>query len=160
MSRANAILRFSVIVSLLVAPACSKGGMPGNSVQEITGSRSERVAGVSALISKHRAPPTPILDAHFVEEQTGDGMLGPSDFRSFYLMEVAPETISAWTQILEPLEELVDFEAPAQPRDWWIARDAFASLQFYEPDILTGKVHGWIGVSQPTGRIYIFTFTM
>lgn len=62
--------------------------------------------------------------------------------------------------MLTPLGAIAEYGSPIQPRDWWIARESFASLQFYKPDILTGRVHGWIGVSQETGRIYIFTFTM
>jgi len=154
------MLRFAIIVCLFVLTACSKSSAPKISVHEVTGSSAERVAGVSAIITKHKALPTAIIDAHFVEEQTGDGVLGPSDFRAFYFVEVAPQDVSQWTQIFTPLGTAAEYDAPAQLRDWWLSRDTFASLQFYKPDILTGRVHGWIGVSQQVGRIYIFTFTM
>jgi hypothetical protein len=154
------MFRSTIIVCLFALTACSKSSAPKSSVHEMTGSITERVAGVSAIITKHKAPPTAILDAHFVEEQTGDGVLGPSDFRAFYFVEVAPQDVALWTQMLTPLGVTAEYNAPAQPRDWWIARERFASLQFYKPDILTGRVHGWIGISQQTGRIYIFTFTM
>jgi|ERR1041384_3619123 hypothetical protein len=154
------MFRFAIIVCLFVLTACSKSSAPKSSVHEVTGSSTERVAGVSAIITKHKAPPTAILDAHFVEEQTGDGVLGPPDFRAFYCIEVAPQDVLQWMQILTPLGAAAEYDAPSQPRDWWIARDTFASLQFYKPDILTGRVHGWIGVAQRTGRMYIFTFTM
>ena len=155
-----AMFRFATIVCLFALTACSKSSAPKSSVHEVAGSSTERVARVSAIITKHKAPPTAILDAHFVEEQTGDGVLGPSDFRTFYCVEVASQDVSQWTQILMPLGTAAEYDAPAQPRDWWISRDTFASLQFYKPDILTGRVQGWIGVSPQTGRIYIFTFTM
>ncbi|HVR99413.1 MAG TPA: hypothetical protein VMW27_22515 [Thermoanaerobaculia bacterium] len=129
-------------------------------MDEIAGSTAERVAGVSAIISKHRAPPTPLLDAHFLEEQMGDGVFGPSDYREFYVVEVAPQDLTQWTRLLAPLAETPEYTAPDQPLDWWMTRDDFASLQFYEPGTLTGRIHGWIGVSQQTGRIYIFAFTM
>jgi hypothetical protein len=154
------MFRFTLIVCLLALTACSKNSAPRRSIHEVTGSSTERIAGVTAVITTHKVPPTAILDAHFVEEQTGDNVLGPSDFQAFYFLEVAPGDVSQWTQILTPLGTAAEYAAPAQPRDWWIARDSFASLQFYKPNILTGRIHGWIGVSQQTGRIYIFTFTM
>ena len=100
------------------------------------------------------------MDAYFVEEQTGDGTLGPSDFRAFCVLEVAAQDIEQWTQLLAPLAATPEYAAPAQARGWWITPGPFTSLQFYTPDKLTGRVHGWIGVSPQTGRIYIFTFTM
>jgi hypothetical protein len=86
--------------------------------------------------------------------------LGPSDFQAFYLIDVAPQDVAQRTNVLTPLAGTPEYDAPAQPREWWIARDAFASLRFYNPDTLTGRVHGWIGVSPQTGRTYIYTFTM
>jgi hypothetical protein len=154
------MFRFAIIVCLFALTGCSQSSVPKTSVHEITGNRIERVAGVSSIITKHQAPPAVILDAHFVEEQTGDGVLGPSDFRAFYFIEVAPQDVSRWTQVLTSLKVPAEYAAPAEPRDWWIARDTFASLQFYKLDSLTGRAYGWIGVSQQTGRIYIFTFTM
>jgi hypothetical protein len=160
------MLRFATIVCLFALMACSKSSessesnAPKSSVREVTGISTERVAGVSAIMTKHKEPPTAILDAHFLEEQTGDGVLGPSDFRAFYVIEVAPQDISKWIQLLKPLGATAEYGAPAQPRDWWITRDTFASLQFYKPDLLTGRIYGWVGVSQQIGRIYIFTFTM
>ena len=149
-----------LIVCLLALTTCSKSRAPKSSVDEVNGNITERVARISAIIAKHKAPPTAILDAQFLEEQSGDGVLGPSDFRAFYFVEVSPQEVSRWTQILTPLEMKGEYAEPAQPHDWWISRDAFASLEFYKPDILTGRVFGWMGVSKQTGRIYIFTFTM
>jgi hypothetical protein len=157
------MLRFVIIVCLFALMACDKSSetsAPKRSVHEVTGTSAERVAGVSAIMVKHKAPPTAILDAHFLEEQTGDDVLGPADFQAFCFIEVAPQDVSQWMQVLTPLGATPEYGAPAQPRDWWITRDTFASLQFYKPDILTGRIHGWIGFSQQTGRIYIFTYTM
>lgn len=154
------MLRFATFTCLFVLAACSRSGAPKTSAHEVAGSSAERVAAVSAIITKHKAPPTAILDAQFLEEQTGDGCLGPSDFETFYFIDVAQQDVANWTDALTPLAGTPEYDAPDQPRDWWIARDAFASLRFYKPDTLTGRVHGWIGVSQQTGRIYIYTFTM
>jgi hypothetical protein len=154
------MLRFAIIVCLFSVTACSGSSPPKIFVNEVAGSGTERITSISTILTKHKAPPTAILDAHFIEEQIGDGFLGPSDFRAFYSIEVAPQNVLRWTQVLTPLSAIAEYDSPIQPRDWWIARESFASLQFYKPDILTGRVHGWIGVSQETGRIYIFTFTM
>jgi hypothetical protein len=86
-----AMFRFATIICLCALTACSKSSAPKNSVYEVTGSSTERVARVSAIITKNKAAPTAIVDARFMEEQTGDGSLGPSDFRAFYFVQVAPQ---------------------------------------------------------------------
>ena len=154
------MFRYVIIACVFALTACNRNSSPKTSVHEVTGNTTQRAAAVSAIVAKHKIPPTAIQDAHFVEQQTGDGQLGPSDFEAFYVLEVAPQDVSQWTRLLTPLTAKSEYHAPAKPRDWWIAREAFASLQFYTPDILTGKLLGWIGVSLQTGRIYIFTFTM
>jgi hypothetical protein len=154
------MFRFVIIVCAFSLTTCSRSGTPKISIREVTGTATQRVADVSAIITKHQAPPTAILDAHFLEEQIGDGFLGPSDFRAFYVVEVTPSAVLQWTQLLTSLGAATEYAAPVEPRDWWISRDAFDSLEFYKPATLTGRMHGWIGVSQKTGRIYIFTFTM
>lgn len=153
--------RFAIflVACLSLLAGCGDSTAPVRSVHEITGSASERVAAVSAVIGHSKAPPTSILDARLVEEKIGDGVFGPSDFWTFYVIEVAPRDVPQWTRMLVPLEAIPEYAAPEQPRDWWIARDAFGALQFYKPDALTGRSNGWIGVSQSTGRIYFFTFT-
>jgi len=155
------MLKVAITACLFVFAACDdRSRAPKRSTYEVEGSSSERVSRVSAILEKHRSPPTAILDAHFVEERLGDGVLGPSDFRSFYLVQVMPQDVELWTKILTPLVVAAEYDGPSQPRAWWITRDAYASLQFYQPDPLTGRIHGWIGASQQTGRIYVFTFTM
>jgi hypothetical protein len=153
------MLKYVLIACVIALTACSRKSPPRDPVYEITGDRTKRVASVSVIIARQQPPPTAILDAHLVEEQLGDGEMGPSDFRTFCVLEVAPLDVPPWTQLLTPIAARVEYAAPAEPRDWWIARDAFASLQFYEPDPLTGRLYGWIGVSPQTGRIYIFSFT-
>lgn len=158
----NVQLRGIILIALLALPACkvNPASAPKTSVAEVIGSSKKRVAEVSAILAKAKTPPTAILDAYFLEEQIGDGVLGPSDFRAFYAIKVARLNLAQWTKDLTPLGTTAEYAAPAKPRDWWIARDVFSSLQFYKPDALTGRVNGWVGVSQQTGQIYIFTFTM
>ncbi|MBE9061067.1 hypothetical protein [cf. Phormidesmis sp. LEGE 11477] len=130
------------------------------SVYQIKGDRTERTASVSAILNENVAPPTAILDANFLQQQLGDGEFGPSDYQTFYFVEVASQDIAQWIQLLTPLTPSPNYIAPAQPIDWWITRDDFTTLQFYEPSALFGETHGWVGVSAQTGRLYIFTFTM
>jgi len=139
---------------------CGRSGSPKFTLNKITGTSAQRVTRVTAIIGKHHAPPTALLDAQFLEEQTGDGNLGPSDFQTFYRLDVAPADILAWTRLLTPLGTKVEFAAPRGSCGWWISSEAFGALKFYEPALLTGRSHGWIGLSLETGRIYIFTFTM
>lgn len=91
--------------------------------------------------------PSALLDAHFLEEQTGDGRLGPSDFAAFYALTVAPADLPAWRAALP------------QPQPWWVGEDALDSLEFYSPKLLTGSSNGWVGLA-PDGRIFVYVFTL
>lgn len=153
------MIKIAIIAGVLALAACGNSTTSTGPLYEITGSRTERVARVTALVGKHKPPPTPIADAFFLEESIGDGNLGPSDFRSFGFIQVDPRDVSLWIKTLEPLREPAQYGAPGQYRDWWVAREDFASLRFFEPGPLTGRHQGWIGISPKTGRIYLFTFT-
>ena len=83
--------------------ACDSG-KPRSSTLNVGGSKAERVAEVSKIIGRSAPLPSPILDAHFVEEQTGDGTLGPSDFASFSSITVAPDDLAVWRSALQPIE--------------------------------------------------------
>ena len=141
--------------------ACSPK-RPAESSREIRGTQAERVAAVSPLIGKHAPLPSPILDAHFVEEQTGDGQLGPSDFAAFYTLTVAPADLAAWRSALPTIEAQntpPKYITPKQPRSWWLTHDDFLGLTFYSPKSLTGRSNGWVGIA-PDGRIFMYAFTM
>jgi hypothetical protein len=141
--------------------ACDSG-RPRASTQEVGGSKAERVAEVSKLVSRTAPLPSPILDAHFVEEQTGDGRLGPSDFESFCAITVAPDDLAVWRSALKPIEpqntpaKLVN---PKQAQPWWVTPNDFGALEFYSPQSLTGRNNGWAGIA-PDGRIFVYSFTM
>lgn len=152
------------VIGILLAcsmTACDSKG-PRVSTQEVAGTKAERVAEVSKLISRTAPLPSPILDAHFVEEQTGDGRIGPSDFASFCAITVAPEDLAAWRPSLKPLEmqntppKLVD---PKQAQPWWVTPSDFSTLEFHSPKSLTGRYNGWLGIA-PDGRIFVYSFTM
>jgi len=152
------------VIGILLAcsmTACDSKG-PRTSTRDLAGTKAERVAEVSRLISRAAPLPSPILDAHLVEEQTGDGRIGPSDFASFCAIRIAPEDLAAWRSALQPLEaqntppKLVD---PKQAQPWWVTPSDFSTLEFYSPKSLTGRFNGWVGIA-PDGRIFVYSFTM
>lgn len=155
------MMKVSVLLLLLSLSACSQKG-PVETSREITGTQAERVTAVSRLISKAGVLPSPVLDAHFVEEQRGDGQLGPSDFAAFYALTVAPAELAAWRAQLPAIQAMntpPKYVAPKQPRAWWLTPDDFLKLEFYGPKSLTGRSNGWVGVA-PDGKVFVYAFTM
>jgi hypothetical protein len=147
---------------LLCSLAACSPKRPAESFREISGTSVERIAAVSAVISKRAPLPSPILDAHFVEQQTGDGQLGPSDFAAFYALTVAPADLAAWRSALptiEPQNTPPKYVTPRQPCPWWLNHDDFPGLTFYSPKSLTGRSNGWVGIAAD-GRIFVYAFTM
>ena len=142
--------------------ACSPKA-PAESSHEITGTQPERIAAVSQLISKHAPLPSALLDAHFLEQQLGDGQLGPSDFTSFYALTVASTDLHAWRSALAPIQSPntpPKYATPKQPLPWWLTHDDFLGLKFYDPKALTGRGNGWVGIAPDSGKIFVYVFTM
>ncbi len=145
--------------------ACSP--KPSESSQKIDGTTTERVAAVSKLLSKTAPLPSSLLDAHFFEEQTGDGRLGPSDFKAFYALTVAPADLPAWRAALSKSktwnhfsnDEEIKRAAPKKAQLWWVSGADLGALELYSPHSLTGRANGWVGIA-PDGRIFVYTFTM
>ena len=132
------------------------------SSHEVTGTRAERIAAVSQLISKNSLP-SPLLDAHFVEQQIGDNQFGPADFTAFYALSVSPADLAAWRSALPALEAPnapPEYASPKQPVSWWLTSDDFLKLIFYSPESLTGRSNGWVGIAPESGKIFVYAFTM
>ncbi|MCX6872441.1 MAG: hypothetical protein NTW21_01330 [Verrucomicrobia bacterium] len=131
------------------------------------GTRAERVAKITKQLSRAAKLPGPLLDAHFVEEQTGDGRLGPSDFKAFYALTVAPADIPTWRAALSKSktwnhfsnDEDIKRAAPKKAQPWWVNGADLGKLEFYSSHSLTGRANGWAGIA-PDGRIFIYAFTM
>lgn len=148
-----------VLIGLLGACSPRKAA---ESNKDINGTQAERVASVSKILSSHSALPGPLVDANFLEEQTGDGSLGPSDFASFCALKVDPASLPAWRAALKPLEAQntpAKYVAPKKPEPWWLSTADFGGLEFFSAKDLTGRVNGWLGIA-PDGRIFIHSFTM
>ena len=157
------------IMGILMAcsiTACGKKNAQTSS-HETGGSKAERVAVITKQLSKSAPLPGPLLDAHFVEEKTGDGRLGPSDIKSFYALTVATADLPAWKAALSKSksanmssnEDEIKRAAPAKSEPWWVNGADLGKLEFYSPQALTGNANGWVGISAD-GRIYIHVFTM
>ena len=135
--------------------------------QETGGSQAERVAEITKMLGRSAPLPGPLLDAQFVEEKTGDGRLGPSDFKSFYALTVAPSDLPAWKAALSKSQAANSFSnddeikraAPKKAQAWWVSGADLGKLEFFSPHSLTGNANGWAGIS-PDGRIYVHVFTM
>ena len=150
------------VVCLLLS-SCG-GGKPKESTYEIDGTEDQRIEAVRSIIQKHVASlPTPIIDPHFIEEQTGDGRLGPSDFKTFCVFRVPKERLDKWTSLLGDLESFNDppsFVAPKEAKTWWVSSGRFSGLTFFSPRTLTGRSNGWIGIDPTSGDIFVYSFTM
>jgi hypothetical protein len=137
------------------------------SVNEAEGSQMERVARITKMLSRSAPLPGPLLDAHFVEEKTGDGQLGPSDFKAFYALTVAAADLPAWKAALSKSKPVNTFSndaeikhaAPAKGEPRWVNEVDLGKLEFYSPQSLTGNANGWVGIAAD-GKIYIHVFTM
>jgi hypothetical protein len=154
------ILIFIVLLGLLL-PACSSSpGRPAQVTYEaVEGEQAQRVEIISSMLERLHPLPTALIDAHFVEEKRGDGMLGPSDYRTFARLIVPPEQIAEWQAILVPLNGQPAYAAPAQPTDWWVDKAGLPALTFYEPAPLTGRSNGWIAIDNQNGIIYLYSYT-
>lgn len=122
---------------------------------EVTGTQAKRVAEVSNLLSKTDPLPSSLLDAHFIEEQTGTGRFGPSDFQAFYALTVAPADLPAWRAALSKAktwnhfsnDEAIKRSAPKKAQPWWVSGADLGVLEFYSPHSLTGRANGWVGIA-------------
>lgn len=102
------------------------------------GTTAERVAAISKLLSKTAPLPSSLLDAHLIEEQTGDGRLGPSDFKAFYALTVAPVDLPAWRDALsksktwnhDSNDARLKREAPKKAQSWWVSGADLGVLEF------------------------------
>lgn len=158
-ARRGGILRAGLAAGLILA-SCGRSTETQRTIHEVTGDRAHRVAVVSERLAQKIALPSPLVDARQLVLQLGDDRLGPADYQSYSVIEVEKGALDRWVARLTPLtEETVDFAEPPETRSWWISREAFPALKFYEGHPLAPFTHGWVGVAPEQGRLYIFSFT-
>jgi hypothetical protein len=166
----NMTTSFSLIASHLLLLLLLAGCSPKTAAHasgELAGTQAERVAAVSKWLGRHCPLPSPLLDAHFMKEQNGDGRLGPSDVKTFYAITVRPTDLPAWKTALSQSKPWNRFSnddeikraAPTKAQPWWVNGADLSQLEFFSPYLLTGRANGWTGIA-PDGRIFVFSFTM
>lgn len=128
-------------------------------VSEIEGPKSERIEAVTELLVTKEPLPSSLQNANFLEEQIGDNQLGPSDYRSFGMLEIKPDDLSAWRNQLLPLKVRPDYVAPQASKEWWVNAADYSSLELYKLRPYTQRLYGWIGIDTKANKIYIYTFT-
>lgn len=75
--------------------ACSKEAPKQPPYFEVQGTSAERVAQTTKFLKKNVVPLESIVDAHFVEETNDEaGGLGPTDYCSYYALNVAPQNVA------------------------------------------------------------------
>jgi hypothetical protein len=135
---------------------------PSQSSKESTIPTTQRIVELSNLVGKQTVLPSPIKDSHCIEEQVGDGYLGPSDFFTFCEISIAPSDIPDWRKKLSPLQppnNPAQYSAPRKPVSWWPSETEFKTFEFFEPNLITGRANGWTGIYPQTGKIYVYGFT-
>jgi hypothetical protein len=150
--------RRCLLAGLCAALGCGSGVQ--TTTHHIAGGPEARVAAVEQIIKKSGNLPGAIRQAELVEEQQGDGRLGPSDFKTFLRIEIDPGDAGKWKAALQPAEANKDFASPLEPVEWWLEEKEFAILELYEPKALFGRYNGWVGFSPDGKTVYVFTFTM
>lgn len=121
------------------------------------GTQSERIAHIQTLLS---ITPTVILDAHMLEQPMGDNRLGPADYLGFYYLQVPPQQLLEWSSSLTPMPSAPQFSTPDKPVPWWVTKQAFNALAFYEVVGLSKyRTNGWVGINANTGQIYWHDYT-
>jgi hypothetical protein len=98
-------MRMLALSRLCTLAACSP--KPPESSYTTNGTKSERVASISKLLSKTASLPSSLLNAYFIQEQTGDGRVGPSGFEAFYALSVDPVNLPAWQAELSKSKPLM-----------------------------------------------------
>jgi hypothetical protein len=156
-------------VSLLLAAAslhCTAqqpaGARSPSAPAKQTSTDTERLATITKQLSRNGKLPGALLDAQFLEEKIGDGVLGPSDFFAFYALTVPAADIPAWRAALAATPVVNDpaaYAAPKAAAPWWASKADFGKLELFGPKSLTGRFNGWVGLA-PDGRIFIYAFTM
>ena len=145
----------------LISVACwqSPTSARQQNTTQATGNQQQRVAWVERLMRLQMQPPSPIIDAQFLEEQKGSGTFGPADYFAFWYIRVSPDDIDAWQSVLTPLAQTSQYTMPTVDCKWWLTEQRFGSLEFFQPMLLTGRINGWVGINVDAGEIYIHTFT-
>lgn len=160
LARLAAILAVGIIVLLTACSApTTPNAVPITLVEMPETDGAHLIAIKSTFLTGAHGLPLNLLNAHYAQEQLGDGNLGPSDYRNYIYVELEPSEIAQWQAALPPINK-PSYISPAQPLDWWVSKSTFDTLQFYSPELLIGTQNGWVALEPKTGQVYLFTFTL
>jgi hypothetical protein len=155
-------LMFSALATFVLACRVEQPKAAAVTSREIAGTAAERVATMRKMLPSLSGITAPILDAHALEVQVGDGNLGPSDFVLYYSFTVRPADLSQWAAALGPAAPAAfrpAYAAPSGGTPWWVAPAAFSRLTFYLGSNVVAVDRGWVGIDRAVSRIYIYRFT-
>lgn len=130
----------------------------GSDIKDKTEELKKRVKEIAKRLNDGNLPGI-LLDANFVEEKVGDGVLGPPDHYRFYALSVPVAAIPAWRAALKNSRVAPgagDYAAPKKAVSWWLKKEEFEKAERLGPAPLTGRDLGWV-VILPNGRIYIYS---
>ena len=153
-------LRILTMITAVVAFGCSRSTGPKLTVHALADTPEDRVGVMVKMIERHAPLPGPIRSVEALEEQIGDGGLGPSDFRFFAKIVVQKEDVASWKSAAGPELSSGTYEAPQSAPLWWLAEGDFDGVTLHSPKTLFGRSNGWIGFSPDEQTIYVMTFTM
>lgn len=161
---ANNFLRTLLIMTLFLFTACSALSPTPSAVPvtiiEMPETDGTHITAIKfTILTGPHGLPLNLLNAHYAQEQLGDGKLGPSDFRNYIYVELEPSEIAQWQATLTSINK-PGYLAPVQPLDWWVSEAAFGTMQFYETELLMGTPNGWVAINPETNQVYIYTYTL
>ena len=106
--------------------------------------------------------PGKVVDARFIELQIGDGRLGPTDFKFFARIDIDPEEIGRWRNILKPgtASASPEFTSPGPPASWWLGESGFDKAALFQPKELFGRINGWVIFDPDSTCLWVYTFTL
>lgn len=149
-----------LIVTTLGTAGCARSSGPKITTRALGSTPEDRVATVVKIIERHSALPGSIRSVEGLEEQVGDGRLGPSDFRFFAKIVVEKRDLSSWKSAAGAKLSSATYRAPQASTSWWLPESELKDLTLYSPRTLFGRNHGWIGFSSDNETLYVMTFTM
>jgi len=168
--QSTALLILIAVVCLIGSCKSGNSTRGGGSSSAGTGAAAQsddadikvRVATITKQLSRNGKLPGVLLDARFMEEKVGDGVLGPADFFTFWALTVPASDIPAWRAFLAASPVVngpAAYAAPKAAAPWWVGAADFGKLELFGPKPLTGWFNGWVGLA-PDGQIFIYSFTM
>jgi hypothetical protein len=122
---------------------------------EVGPGRADRVAALGRLLDG-RAP-SMIIDGRLLQVQHGDGVLGPSDFRIFALINVGPENVVAWRSVGAAGDVAALCDGHADQPTWWLTGSDCAGATRRDVAWFTANDGAMFVLSD--GRVFIFTAT-